>query len=87
MAIGIFHYTREGLCYRADCLTMQYIEHNIINRGGWDTKGVTTVTNDINNSIIICNSSHLTSFAVLVDVSGSHQVLAMTVTVLHSCVY
>ena len=27
-----------------------------------------------NNSTITCNSSHLTSFAVLVDVSGGHQV-------------
>ena len=32
------------------------------------------MSNDINSSIIICNSSHLTSFAVLVDVSGGHQV-------------
>ena len=46
----------------------------MIYRGGWDTEGVTVITNDMKNSIIICNSSHLTSFAVLVDVSGGHQV-------------
>ena len=27
------------------------------------------------NSTITCNSTHLTSFAVLVDVSGGHEVL------------
>ena len=43
-------------------------------RGGWDTKRVTVVSNDINSSIITCQSTHLTSFAVLVDVSGGHQV-------------
>ena len=42
-------------------------------RGGWDTEGVTVVSNDINSSTITCNSTHLTSFAVLVDVSGGHQ--------------
>ena len=52
----------------------------IIYRGGWDTQGVTTVANDISSSIIICNSSHLTSFAVLVDVSGGHQVLTTVPT-------
>ena len=29
---------------------------------------------DTNNSTITCHSTHLTSFAVLVDVSGGHQV-------------
>ena len=42
--------------------------------GGWDTEGVTVVTIDMENTIITCNSTHLTSFAVLVDVSESHQV-------------
>ena len=32
------------------------------------------MSNDMNSSTITCNSSHLTSFAVLVDVSGAHQV-------------
>ena len=50
------------------------IEHLRIYRGGWDTEGVTVVSNDINSSTITCNSTHLTSFAVLVDVSGGHQV-------------
>ena len=43
-------------------------------RGDWDTKGVTVVRNHRENSTIICSSTHLTSFAVLVDVSDSHQV-------------
>ena len=32
------------------------------------------MSNDINSSTITCNSTHLTSFAVLVDVSDGHQV-------------
>ena len=43
-----------------------------VNRGGWDTEGVTTIS--VTNNTITCNSSHLTSFAVLVDVSGGHKV-------------
>ena len=35
--------------------------------GGWDTSGVTSEISQINNTII-CNSSHLTSFAVLLAV-------------------
>lgn len=37
--------------------------------GGWDVTGVTAV-ND-NDTFITCRSVHLTSFAVLVDVSGT----------------
>ena len=43
-------------------------------RGDWDTKGVTVIRNNIEGSTITCNSTHLTSFAVLVDVSGGHEV-------------
>ena len=32
------------------------------------------MSNNINSSTITCNSTHLTSFAVLVDVSDGHQV-------------
>jgi len=44
----------------------------ITNRGGWDSTGVTTTS--IVNNTITCNSNHLTSFAVLVDVAGGHGV-------------
>ena len=43
-------------------------------RGGWDTKGVTVVRDNRKKSTIICSSTHLTSFAVLVDVSDGHKV-------------
>ena len=43
-------------------------------RGDWDTKGVTVIRNNREDSTIICNSTHLTSFAVLVDVSDGHEV-------------
>ena len=35
-------------------------------------------------STITCNSSHLTSFAVLVDVAGGHQVIIMHVYVIYT---
>ena len=38
------------------------------------------MSNDINSSTITCNSTHLTSFAVLVDVSGGHQVANLFLT-------
>ena len=48
--------------------------HVLAYRGDWDTEGVRVVSIDINTSTVICNSTHLTSFAVLVDVSGGHNV-------------
>ncbi|XP_065916114.1 uncharacterized protein [Dysidea avara] len=36
--------------------------------GGWDTNNIVVV--DVNDTFITCNSTHLTSFAVLVDVTG-----------------
>ena len=51
------------------------MEHvHVYYSGGWDTEGVTVVEINPINSTITCNSSHLTSFAVLVDVSGGYQV-------------
>ena len=38
------------------------------------------MSNNINSSTITCNSTHLTSFAVLVDVSGGHQVANLFLT-------
>ena len=44
-----------------------------IGSGGWSTEGVTrvTVSQSENSTVVQCNSTHLTSFAVLVDVAGS----------------
>ena len=39
--------------------------------GFWSSSGLTT---QYNSTSVSCGSSHLTSFAVLVDVSGSHAV-------------
>ena len=66
MAIGTF----QGFYKTILCITHWPCSY----RGDWDTEGVTVVSNDINSSTITCNSTHLTSFAVLVDVSGGHQV-------------
>ena len=42
-------------------------------RGGWSNEGVKTVsvTRERNTVTVTCASSHLTSFAVLVDVGGA----------------
>lgn len=44
-----------------------------IGSGGWAYDGVEMVSNETEDGVttIICNSTHLTSFAVLVDVSGT----------------
>ena len=60
------------------------IDHVHIYRGGWDTEGVSVVSIDNKTSTITCNSTHLTSFAVLADVSGGHNV-CNHVVVLYSC--
>ena len=41
-------------------------------RGSWDTFGV-EISNRT-NQLIECVSSHLTSFAVLIDVNGAYEV-------------
>ena len=56
---------------------VQYFLHtyfiNSVGSGGWSLGGVTTdsVTTEGNNTFVQCTSTHLTSFAVLVDVAGS----------------
>ena len=47
-----------------------------IGSGGWILTGVQTVNGmvDGNITVVQCESTHLTSFAVLVDVSGASQV-------------
>ena len=44
---------------------------HIYRSGHWSDKGLTTV---IEKDSIVCKSTHLTSFAILVDVSGSTNV-------------
>lgn len=51
--------------------------------GGWDFTNV--ITDDINGLSITCNTTHLTSFAVLVDVSGqSTRVFKNQIIMLHA---
>jgi len=65
---GTFHWMKKGMHDELLLIIYQFST----NRGGWDTEGVTTVS--VTDDTITCNSSHLTSFAVLVDVAGSHKV-------------
>jgi len=54
---------------KSNCADYTYILlHHHSGSGGWDNTNVTTDRN--NNTYIECSSTHLTSFAVLVDVSG-----------------
>ena len=54
-----------------------HISNNRIGNGSWVIAGVTTtdVTTSANLTSVQCVSTHLTSFAVLVDVAGGLQVL------------
>ena len=44
--------------------------------GGWSSEGVQVIRNVTRGNVttVQCNSTHLTSFAVLVDVSGGLEV-------------
>ena len=50
-----------------DCYRLHSLLTSRIGSGGWSTEGVTTVrvTQEGNNTTVQCNSTHLTSFAVL----------------------
>ena len=47
-----------------------------VGRGGWALEGVQVVSNKsgVNLTTVLCESTHFTSFAVLVDVAGGLEV-------------
>ena len=47
-----------------------------VGSGGWSSEGVQVISNITigNITTVLCNSTHLTSFAVLVDVAGGLEV-------------
>ena len=47
-----------------------YLWHSTTSSGGWVSDGI--ITEIIDNFTVKCLSNHLTSFAVLVDVAGTH---------------
>jgi len=51
---------------------LPYLNCSGIPPGGWSSVGLNV--EDSNETSITCTSTHLTSFAVLVDVSGASQV-------------
>ena len=58
--------------------------HHRVGSGGWSSEGIqviSSVTGD-NVTTVVFNSTHLTSFAVLVDVAGGLEVYSST-----SCCY
>jgi len=64
-----FTLTQDGLVNKKMHVSRNLIvniSHSVT--GGWDTNNVVVYYR--NDTFITCNSSHLTSFAVLVDVSG-----------------
>ena len=48
-----------------------------VGTGGWSSDGIQVISNVTRGDVItvLCNSTHLTSFAVLVDVAGGLEVL------------
>ena len=47
-----------------------------VGRGGWSSDGIQVISNITRGDVttVLCNSTHLTSFAVLVDVAGGLEV-------------
>lgn len=62
------YYWLIKLYYAGICIYSYFIP------GGWSDDGLSVEA--VDDQTIKCSSKHLTSFAVLVDVSGSHEVLA-----------
>ena len=56
-----------------------------VGSGGWSTEGLArvTVSQSGNSTVVQCNSTHLTSFAVLVNVAGV-QVSVHVCVIFHS---
>ena len=51
-----------------------------VGNGSWESEGITIISNmtDGNTTLVQCLSTHLTSFAVLIDVGGGLQVCFVT---------
>ena len=47
-----------------------------VGTGGWSSEGIQVISNITKGNVttVLCNSTHLTSFAVLVDVAGGLEV-------------
>ena len=47
-----------------------------VGSGGWSSEGIQVISNITRGDVttVLCNSTHLTSFAVLVDVAGGLEV-------------
>ena len=56
------------------------IAQSRVDNGGWAPEGLEQMSNKTSGNLITveCNSTHLTSFAVLMDVAGGQQVRIMT---------
>ena len=56
--------------------------------GSWEISGVTTTVKSItgNYTTLKCESTHLTSFAVLVDVAGGLEVILYGISITHALV-
>ena len=57
-------------------ITIKFLYTCSIGMGGWSSDGIETVF-DEGTQTVACLSSHLTSFAVLVDVAGTTTVCIM----------
>ena len=58
------------------CPTMVNIPIHRVGTGGWSSEGIQVISTKLRGNVttVLCNSTHLTSFAVLVDVAGELEV-------------
>ena len=60
------------------CMHMYGLYSNSNTSGSFSTDGITQ-SNTTNSTFVQCTSTHLTSFAVLVDMSGDNESVSLTV--------
>ena len=58
-----------------ECNIAQHCTHSV-GSGEWSSEGIQVISNITRGNVttVLCNSTHLTSFAVLVDVAGGLEV-------------
>ena len=61
--------------YVSECNVAEHCTHSV-GSGGWSSEGIQVISNVTRGNVttVLCNSTHLTSFAVLVDAAGGLEV-------------
>ena len=61
--------------YVSECNVAEHCTRSV-GSGGWSSEGIQVISNITRGNVttVLCNSTHLTSFAVLVDAAGGLEV-------------